>query len=142
MDTRLISYLYYFNIETDYFECHEYGEHLWLEEGRPVVLKGFIQAAVCLYHLYNGNVKGGAAMWMRAKTYLHDARPIYQGIDVESLIHDIDAVWGLVPATWGGTIVAVEAVEQLHLPKVMVHILDSHVLSQLPSHQPETLTHA
>lgn len=66
MDERLLSYLYYFNCKSDYYECHEHGEALWLDSGRPVVLKGLIQAAVCLYHLYNGNVKGGYTMWLRA----------------------------------------------------------------------------
>ncbi|GEO24630.1 hypothetical protein AAC03nite_04150 [Alicyclobacillus acidoterrestris] len=139
MDYRLLSYLYYFNVAKDYFECHEYGEHLWLERGRPVVLKGLIQAAVTLYHLQRGNVRGGYAMWQRARGYLDEGRPVYEGIDVESLIADIDAVYAAVPRQWYRRRVSPDAVAELYLPTVYVRIVDDSVQSRLSTYTPPAL---
>jgi len=141
MDNRLMSYLYYFNVAQDYYECHEYGEHLWLESGRPLVLKGLIQAAVCLYHLGNGNLKGGHKMWLRAKSYLNPSRPLYEHIDLDKLISDIDAVWQRVPRTWYGNIVPVAAIEALDLPIVTIRITDDEIVQQLPTWIPLSLGH-
>jgi hypothetical protein len=139
MDARLISYLYYFNIEQDYYECHEYGEHLWLETGRPVVLKGLIQAAVCLYHLRNGNVKGGWKMWQRARRYMADACPVYQNIDLQQLTDDIDAVFALVPSEWYSKVVSSKDIEKLHLPTVKIRIVQTDLEQALPTWHPVPL---
>lgn len=142
MDSRLISYLYFFNVKRDYYECHEYGEHLWLEMGRPVVLKGLIQAAVCLYHLYNGNVKGGYAMWQRARSYIAGSRPVYEGIDLDRLTTDLDHVFAQVPASWRERIVRPSEIEALHLPEVRIHIVDPEIELMLPNWTPEPLDDA
>lgn len=140
MDDRLISYLYYFNIEKDYFECHEYAEHLWFALDRPVVLKGLIQAAVCLYHLQRGNVRGGYQMWKRARRYLDAERPVYQGIDLNQLTADIDEVYGLVPQEWYGKRIAATQIERLHLPDVQVQIVDEQIRAILPTWVPAPLS--
>ncbi|MCY0877106.1 MAG: DUF309 domain-containing protein [Firmicutes bacterium] len=124
MDNRLMSYLYCFNVQADYYECHEYGESLWLDTGRPIVLKGLIQAAVCLYHLYNGNVRGGYAMWVRAKGYLAPSLPSYEGIDLTALTRDIDAVFARVPKELKERIVAPEHILDLSLPTVKIAFVD------------------
>jgi uncharacterized protein len=139
VDSRLVSYLYCFNITRDYYECHEYGESLWLDTGRPVVLKGLIQAAVCLYHLQGGNLKGGWAMWQRAKRYLDGERPVYHGIDLDALIRDIDDVFAKVPAEWYGKIVPAKEIEALNLPTVEVRIVDEKIRDILPAWTPEPL---
>ena len=141
MDPRLISYLYYFNVKADYFECHEYGESLWLDTGRPVVLKGLIQAAVCLYHLEGGNVRGGWRMWQRARNYLADARPVYEGMDIARLTADIDAVFDRVPSDWQTQIVSTSGIRSLELPEVKVQIVDPDLLNRLSTWQPEPLGH-
>lgn len=142
MDNRLISYLYFFNIKQDYYECHEYGEHLWLELGRPVILKGLIQAAVCLYHLHNGNVKGGYAMWQRAKKYIRTEGSIYEGIDLDALIHSIDCVFQKVPHQWYQSIISPKDIENLHLPTVHILIHHEDLNHLLPTWKPEPLDHA
>jgi predicted metal-dependent hydrolase len=139
MDARLMSYLYCFNITRDYFECHEYGESLWLDSGRPVGLKGLIQAAVCLYHLENGNVRGAWRMWQRARTYLTPLRPEYESIDVGRLMDDIDAVFAQVPVDWRPMQVSPAQVEALHLPRVDIRITDPAIAAQLPQWSPEPL---
>lgn len=124
MEDRLIAYLYYFNVTRNYFECHEVAESLWLDTGRPVILKGLIQAAVCLYHLENGNVKGGWRMWQRARGYLAPYLPSYESMDLERLTADIDAVFAQVPTTLYPQVVHSSVITELHLPVVKVHILD------------------
>lgn len=120
MEPRLLSFLYAFNVQKDYFECHEYGESLWLDSGRPVVLKGLIQAAVCLYHLYNGNVRGGWRMWQAGRQYLMDAGSIYEGIDMENLRQQIDKVFQHVPAEWRFETKSPQQVQALNLPQVKI----------------------
>ncbi|GMA63397.1 DUF309 domain-containing protein [Alicyclobacillus fastidiosus] len=139
MDHRLMAYLYFFNVKRDYFECHEYGEHLWLERGRPPVLKGLIQAAVTLYHLHNGNVRGGYQMWQRAKGYLEEGRPVYEDIDVEALISDIDLVYKAVPTAWYTERVSPMQIAKLKLPTVRVHILNDEIRRRLWTYVPRHL---
>lgn len=139
MESRLISYLYFFNIKRDYYECHEYGESLWLDTGRPVVLKGLIQSAVCLYHLHNGNVKGGWRMWQRARQYIYHERPIYEGFDLDKLTLDLDEVFRRVPEDLYPKIVPAQVISGLNLPVVDIRIVDEDIRQQLPDWVPEPL---
>lgn len=136
-DGRILSYLYCFNHTQDYFACHEYGESLWLDTGRPTVLKGLIQAAVCLYHLHGGNVRGGRRMWRGARTYLlnHGARS-YEGIDLVALVRDIDDVFARVPAKFTDQVVDPARIANLNLPTVVVRVVDPQVQRALTSWQP------
>ncbi|MCL6636342.1 MAG: DUF309 domain-containing protein [Alicyclobacillus sp.] len=135
MDPRLLSYVYCFNVTGDYFACHEYGELLWLESGRPLVLKGLIQAAVCLYHLYNGNLRGGWRMWQRARTYLATAGPVYEGLDLEQLRLDLDAVWARVPPALREGSVPPAEVCRWQLPRVTLRVIDTAVQERLATWQ-------
>jgi uncharacterized protein len=141
VDSRLISYIYFFNIQRDYYECHEYGESLWLDTGRPIVLKGLIQAAVCLYHLHNGNVKGGWRMWQRARQYISGERPIYESIDLDHLTQDIDEVFGHVPTTWYDQMRSESDIKALNLPTVMLQIVDVKISELLHTWVPGALDH-
>nr|WP_166242546.1 DUF309 domain-containing protein [Paenibacillus turpanensis] len=62
-DPLYVAFIYYFNIERDYFECHEVMEELWLEEGRDPHYQGLLQIAVGLYHFRNGNVSGSIKLF-------------------------------------------------------------------------------
>ncbi len=124
MDERLVAYMYYFNVKRDYFECHEVGESLWLDTGRPIVLKGLIQAAVCLYHFENGNVKGAVSMWLRAREYLGSYVPVYEGIDLMQLIHDMDSYFGRVPSAWYDGQVTLKEIASLQLSPVSLVVID------------------
>ncbi|WDL96233.1 DUF309 domain-containing protein [Alicyclobacillus sp. ALC3] len=138
-DDRLISYLYCFNVTQDYFTCHEYGESLWLDSGRPQLLKGLIQAAVCLYHLHSGNVRGGYRMWQRAKSYLLPHLPVYAGIDLSQLIRDIDRVYGQVPTQFYDQHVSVAEMNAMNLPDVYISIVDPDLASTVETWQPTSL---
>jgi len=79
-----IDFLYYFNVERDYYECHEVLEELWLVEGRDRFYQGLLQVAVGWHHLLNGNRGGARKMWQAA---LEKLEPILEtermGIDLK-----------------------------------------------------------
>jgi hypothetical protein len=136
MDERLVAYVYYFNTAADYYECHEYLESLWLDTGRPVVLKGLIQAAVSLYHLHGGNVRGGHPMWLRAKGYLAPHLPVYEGIDLVCLTEAIDDVYARVPAEFFQRVLDPAAIAELCLPAVKLTLRDAGLRARVATWRP------
>ncbi len=80
-----IKFLYYFNVEKDYYECHEVMEELWLEEGRNPFYQGLLQVAVALYHFQNGNISGAVKLMSAALEKLDDCPDEWMGIDMGSL---------------------------------------------------------
>lgn len=88
-DPLYVMFLYYFNVERDYFECHEVMEELWLEEGRAPVWQGLLQIAVGLYHHHNGNTGGAVKLFTQALEKLDAGEQEDQlGIDLRKLIED------------------------------------------------------
>ena len=61
-DRLYIEYLYYFNVEQDYYECHEVMEEYWLGQGKNKLLLALLQVAVGLHHFNNGNVSGSVKL--------------------------------------------------------------------------------
>ncbi|MFE5319119.1 DUF309 domain-containing protein [Paenibacillus sp. NPDC056579] len=87
-DRLYVEFVYYFNIERDYFECHEVMEELWLEEGRAPMYQGLLQVAVGLYHHRNGNVSGAIKLLTAALEKLEPLRSDGPGIDLVKLVSD------------------------------------------------------
>jgi predicted metal-dependent hydrolase len=87
-DRLYIQFLYYFNVERDYFECHEVLEELWLEEGRFPLYQGLLQVAVALYHHRNGNVGGSIKLFTAAIEKLEMYSEQEYGIDLYGLLND------------------------------------------------------
>ena len=90
-DRLYVAYLYYFNDQRDYFECHEVMEELWLEEGRSPLYQGLLQIAVGLYHHANGNVSGSIKLFSAGLDKLAPYPAHTLGIDLERLIRDSGA---------------------------------------------------
>jgi uncharacterized protein len=81
-----VDFFHYFNIEKDYFECHEVLEELWLETGREPFYQGLLQVAVGLYHFQNENINGAIKMMVAASEKLSKyPEPIYMGIHLQNL---------------------------------------------------------
>lgn len=80
--TLYVDFLYYFNVEQDYYECHEVLEELWLEEGRERFYQGLLQVAVGLYHFQNGNTGGAVKMMTAALDKLEEYENSWMGIDL------------------------------------------------------------
>jgi hypothetical protein len=87
-DPLYVQFIYYFNVERDYFECHEVMEALWLGEGRHPLLQGLLQVAVGLYHHHNGNVSGAMKLLTAALEKLEPQPADALGIDLEQLRRD------------------------------------------------------
>jgi predicted metal-dependent hydrolase len=83
-----VAFIYYFNIERDYFECHEVMEALWLEEGRNPIFQGLLQIAVGLYHHRNGNVSGSIKLFSQGIAKLEAQPGILHGIRLQKLVED------------------------------------------------------
>jgi predicted metal-dependent hydrolase len=81
-----VAFLYYFNIEEDYFECHEVMEELWLEEGRDPLWQGLLQVAVALYHHSNANISGTIKLFEQAIDKLQDKPDELLGIAMKDIV--------------------------------------------------------
>ncbi|WNR43164.1 DUF309 domain-containing protein [Paenibacillus roseipurpureus] len=84
-DRLYVAFLYYFNDQRDYFECHEVMEELWLEEGRNPLYQGLLQIAVGLYHHWNGNISGSIKLFRAGLEKLAPYPETSLGIDLERL---------------------------------------------------------
>jgi predicted metal-dependent hydrolase len=80
-----IEYLYYFNVEQDYYECHEVMEELWLHEGRNRLLQALLQVAVGLHHFRNGNIEGAIHLFEAALAKSGETWSGELGIDTKKL---------------------------------------------------------
>ncbi len=87
-DRLFVSFIYFFNEEHDYYECHEVMEQLWLENGRNLLYQGLLQIAVGLYHHHQNNVSGAIKLLTAACEKLQGYSEIEHGIDLKTLIVD------------------------------------------------------
>jgi predicted metal-dependent hydrolase len=85
-DQLYVDFIYYFNIERDYFECHEVMEELWLEEGRAPLYQGLLQIAVGLYHHWNGNPGGSIKLFKQGIDKLQHFPSPTLGIDLAKIV--------------------------------------------------------
>lgn len=88
-DSRFLAFVAHFNVDRDYFECHEVMEELWLEEGRHPLLQGLLQAAVGLYHWDNANFSGAVKLMQAALAKLELYEDELLGLDVGALRRDL-----------------------------------------------------
>ncbi|MCQ6563006.1 DUF309 domain-containing protein [Paenibacillus mendelii] len=87
-DEKFIHFVVLFNVDEDYFECHEVMEELWLEEGRNRMYQGLLQAAVALYHWRNGNYSGAVKLFTHAENKLSQYPDQAMGLDLRQLRAD------------------------------------------------------
>lgn len=88
-----VSFFHYFNIEQDYYECHDLLEELWLEEGREAYYQGLLQVAVGLYHLQNDNRNGAVKLLASALDKLESyPEAVWMGLYLDKLKQDVKQV--------------------------------------------------
>lgn len=70
--------------ECEFFEAHEVWEELWTEYQGPSrkFYQGLIQAAVCLHHFGNGNIRGARKLYHSSRAYLEPYAPHHEGLNV------------------------------------------------------------
>ncbi|MBO7745562.1 DUF309 domain-containing protein [Paenibacillus sp. MWE-103] len=88
-DEKFVRFVVLFNVDEDYFECHEVMEELWLEEGRSTLYQGLLQAAVGLHHWRNDNFSGAAKLFAQAENKLAAYPDETSGLDLGRLRADI-----------------------------------------------------
>ncbi|MEX2104338.1 MAG: DUF309 domain-containing protein, partial [Bacilli bacterium] len=79
---------YHFNMDRDYYECHEVMEELWLEDGRNLFYQGLLQIAVGLYHFRNDNVSGSIKLFFAGIKKLEHYDDVLLGINVNRIRND------------------------------------------------------
>ncbi len=86
-DERYLQGIEYFNT-CEFFEAHEIWEALWADYSGPSrkFYQGLIQAAVCLHHFGNGNVRGARKLFQSSHDYLATFQPIHEGIDLTTFL--------------------------------------------------------
>ena len=89
-DERFVHFIVLFNVDQDYFECHEVMEELWLEEGRNMLCQGLLQAAVGLHHWRNDNYSGARKLFDQALNKLIQYPGVMMGLDLNQLRSDIE----------------------------------------------------
>ncbi|MCA9184073.1 MAG: DUF309 domain-containing protein [Pirellulaceae bacterium] len=89
-DHRYLQGIEYFNT-CDFFEAHEVWEELWQEcQGASrTFYQGLIQAAVCLHHFGNGNVRGARKLYESSSRYLREHEPRHEGLDVTKFLQEM-----------------------------------------------------
>lgn len=83
-----IEFIYYFNVDHDYFECHEVLEELWLEEGRSPLYQGLLQVAVGLHHYSYGNASGAIKLFTAGIEKLYSYPEQILGIDLKKVMDE------------------------------------------------------
>ncbi|MEM8534152.1 MAG: DUF309 domain-containing protein [Chloroflexota bacterium] len=80
-----------FNTE-HYWHAHEQWEMCWLASSEPeaTFYKGIIQAAAALVHWQRNNPRGIHLNWAKSRPKLVALPPVMHGLDVTSLIRDMD----------------------------------------------------
>jgi len=76
----------------EFLRCHDYLEELIpFESGQAAeFFHGLMELAAACYHLTQGNIFGARYLLTSAVDLLSSCRPSYQGIDVESLVAQIN----------------------------------------------------
>lgn len=75
-----------------FFACHEYFEGLWRQSAgaRRDFYHGLVQLAAAFYHHEKGNRHGAVALLRRAVHHLQAAGPEARGVDVPSLLRELE----------------------------------------------------
>ena len=81
----------FFN-ECAFFEAHDEWEELWTEYQGPSreFYQGLIQAAVCLHHFGNGNIRGAKKLYFGCRKYLEKYLPHHMGLDLQGFLDQLE----------------------------------------------------
>lgn len=73
---------------SEFFECHETLEELWLADRRPIrhLYQGILQIGVGFYHLRAGRYRPAVTLFKRGSRYLEPFAPKCMGVDVSGLL--------------------------------------------------------
>lgn len=91
-DPRYLEGIALFN-DVEFFEAHDVWEELWADYQGPSrkYYQGLIQAAVCLHHFGNGNIRGAKKLYYGCRGYLEPYQPIHMGLDLAAFLNQLEA---------------------------------------------------
>ncbi len=91
-DPRYLEGIALFN-DVEFFEAHDVWEELWSEYQGPSrkYFQGLIQAAVCLHHFGNGNIRGAKKLYYGCRNYLEPYCPEHMGLNLTKFLKDLQA---------------------------------------------------
>lgn len=78
--------------DVEFFEAHDVWEELWADHQGPSrkFFQGLIQAAVCLHHFGNGNIRGAKKLYYGCRGYLEPYQPIHMGLDLAAFLNQLE----------------------------------------------------
>lgn len=96
-DPRYLAGICFFN-QGDYFEAHEVWEDLWAQAVGPERrhYQGLIQAAVCLHHFGNGNLRGARKLYQSGRAYMEPLDAPLLGLDKTAFWRQMERCLGAV----------------------------------------------
>ena len=96
-EPRYLAGVMFFNAR-DFFEAHEVWEDLWHETTGPDrrFIQALIQAAVCLFHFGNGNVRGASRLYKSSQDYMKPYPDRHWGLDVPGFWKQMEACCGAI----------------------------------------------
>jgi predicted metal-dependent hydrolase len=105
--------------EEAFFDAHEHLEGIWREEKGEsrAFLQGLIQVCAGFHHLQNGNPAGAAALLRRGADKMRGYPAPYMGIDLATLLAQVDAARARIERMAGGT----EKTAPIEFPKIELH---------------------
>lgn len=91
-DPRYLEGIALFN-ECEFFEAHDIWEELWADYQGPSrkFYQGLIQAAVCLHHFGNGNIRGAKKLYFGCRRYLEEYLPHHEGVDLTKFFTELES---------------------------------------------------
>lgn len=91
-DPRYLEGIALFN-DVEFFEAHDIWEELWADHQGPSrrYYQGLIQAAVCLHHFGNGNIRGAKKLYYGCRGYLDEYQPEHLGLDLKAFLDQLEA---------------------------------------------------
>jgi len=90
-DPRYLEGIALFN-DVEFFEAHDVWEELWADYQGPSrkYYQGLIQAAVCLHHFGNGNIRGAKKLYFGCRSYLEPYQPVHEGLDLAAFLEQLE----------------------------------------------------
>jgi predicted metal-dependent hydrolase len=86
--------------EHQFFDCHDEWEEIWntLRGLERIAVQGLIHCTVGFYHAVNGNVRGAASQFDKARTKLGPCGACPFGIDAQALLAEVSKALAWVEA--------------------------------------------
>jgi predicted metal-dependent hydrolase len=94
MNEQVRRFVHLFNVERDFYECHELFEQAWKAETKEPLksfYKAMVQVATAQFKIRQGYLNGFRKLYGYCYDILAQLPPVFQGIDMAKLCRDFTA---------------------------------------------------